>query len=125
VPIALLVIVLICCGCVRELSSLTASRVAVERSNEEARRLYQVEPFKEEDGDLRKAGGQWVWHALTSAAGKDFVATVTFDAKVAVVGVEVRMLVHPARLLPADPEQFPGSEVEPDGRSYLPEVIPE
>lgn len=83
-------------GCTRSPSAASISRVAVARSNQEAKRLYNSEPFKQEHGQLRTEGQQSVWEALTSSGGHDMTARVTFDEHGAVVGVDVNMLAHPS-----------------------------
>jgi len=124
--IVLLFATLLISGCNRSPSAASISEMAVSRSNQEAKRLFKLEPFKVEDGELRTEGSQSVWEALTSSGGHDMTARVTLDEHGAVVGVDVKMLTHPGagpatnfnslqHLLP--PEQ----QREKQG---IPEVIP-
>lgn len=86
---------LLFCGCVRAPSAATLSRLAVVASNQEASRLYHVQPFREEHGQLRSVAGVSVWEGLTSSGGHTLVATVTFNEKGTVVRVDVRMIANP------------------------------
>jgi hypothetical protein len=111
-----LIAAVICGGCTRE------SSVAVMRSNQEAQRLYQVEPFKEEHGQWRSDGGRKTWDALTSTGGHDFTARVVFDESDAVVSVDVQMLAHPSAEPATNLDLLPG----PDGQEKklgIPEVM--
>ncbi len=66
-----------------------AIRLAVSESNNEAQRLYQVTPFKSDDGKLWMAGNHWVWDARANADGHDYTSKVTFDRNAAVATVKV------------------------------------
>jgi hypothetical protein len=104
-------------GCSREAS------IAVTRSNQEAKRLYQVEPFTEGHGQWRSDGGQKIWDALTSIGGHDFTARVVFDESGAVVSVDVRMLAHPS----SEPATNLNLLPEPDRQEKklgIPELMP-
>jgi hypothetical protein len=78
-------------GCTRESKSSTA----VTKGNQEAKRLYQVEPFQEQHGQWRTDGAQKIWDALTSTGGHDFTARVVFDERGGVATVDVRMIAPP------------------------------
>jgi hypothetical protein len=95
VLVVLLFTALLIYGCSRPPSAASISGAAVTRSNQEAKRLYNIEPFKQEHGQLRTEGQQSVWEALTSSGGNDMTARVTFDEHGAVVEVDVKMLTHP------------------------------
>jgi hypothetical protein len=77
------------CGCATPTDD-NAIRLAVSQSNLEAQRLYQVTPFRSEDGKLWMSGNHWVWDAKTTADGHELTAKVTFDRNGAVAVV----LVH-------------------------------
>jgi hypothetical protein len=77
------------CGCATP-TDKNAIRLAVSQSNEEAQRLFQVAPFKSDDGKLWMAGNHWVWDARANADGHDFTAKVTFDRSGAPVAVQVQ-----------------------------------
>ncbi len=66
------------------------------KSNQEAKGLYQVEPFKEDQGHWRSEDHHRLWEAPTCSGGQDLTAKVTFDEKGAVLSVDVRMLGHPS-----------------------------
>ena len=122
-PIVLTFTALLFCGCARMPSAATLSRLAVARSNQEAKRLYHVEPFKEEHGQWRSEGQQRIWEALTSTGGHDMTGKVTFDQRGSVTGVYVRMLAHPS------PEPSPnlsplGPNIPREKRFGIPEVMP-
>ena len=76
------------CGCATPTDD-NAIRLAVSQSNLEAQRLYQVTPFKSDDGKLWMAGNHWVWDAKTTADGHDYTSKVTFDRNGAVATVQV------------------------------------
>jgi len=95
VLLVLLFAALLIYGCSRSPSAPSISGVAVARSNQEAKRLYKIEPFNQEHGQLRTEGPQSIWEALTSSGGHDMTARVTFDEHGVVVGVDVKMLTHP------------------------------
>ena len=105
-------------------SAGSISRVAVAKSNQEAKRLYHIEPFKQEDGQLRAVGQQSVWDALTSSGGYDLTAKVTLDEHGSVVGVEVRMLIHPSTEQITNLDDFIGPDMEREKRLGIPEVMP-
>ena len=86
---------LLFCGCVRAPSATTLSRLAVVASNQEASRLYHLQPFREEHGQLRSMAGSSVWEGLTSSGGHTMAATVAFNKKGTVVSVDVRMIANP------------------------------
>ena len=71
------------------------SRVAVVRANHEAKRLFNMEPFERDHGNLRSATNGWMWHALTSSGNVDLMAAVSFKQTGAVDGVKVQMFSHP------------------------------
>lgn len=97
--------------------------VAVRASNEEAARLYHVEPFNEQDGQMRRAGDGFVWEGLTSSGGHDLVARVTFDRAGSIEGVEVQMLVHPELEPSTNLNRQMRPEIQPSPSS-IPEVVP-
>jgi hypothetical protein len=76
------------CGCATPTDPKAIS-LAVSQSNVETQRLYQVEPFKSEDGKLWKAGNHWVWDARTTADSHDYTSRVSFDRNGAVATVHV------------------------------------
>jgi len=119
-PIALLFAALLFSGCTREPSTAPALRMAVLRSNEEAKRLYHNEPFKEEHGHWRAEGQQSIWEALTSSGANDMLAKVTFDEKLHVVRVDVQMLA----LRGLEPSTNPDHLLDPDMHRGIPEVMP-
>ena len=104
-------------GCTRE------SSVAVTKSNQEAKRLYHVEPFKEGHGQWRLDGEQKIWDALTSTGGHDFTARVVFDQRGAVVSVDVRMLAHPTSEPATNLNFLPGLDKQ-QKKLGIPEVMP-
>ena len=99
------------------------SSVAVTKSNQEAKRLYQIEPFKEGHGQWRSDGGKKIWDALVSTGGHDFVAKVVFDERGAVVSVDVRMLAHPTSEPATNPNLLPGPDKQ-QKKLGIPEVMP-
>lgn len=109
-------------GCARE------SSVAVTKSNQAAKRLYHVEPFKEEHGQWRSEGQQQIWDALTSSGGHDFTAKVIFDQRGSAVSVDVRMLADPTSEPAKKLDLVPGHLVPgPDRQEKklgIPEVMP-
>jgi hypothetical protein len=113
-PLSSLLAAVLFSGCASD------SSVAVARSNQEAQRLYHVEPFKKQHGQWRSEGQQEVWEALTSYGGRDFTAKVVFIGKRAIASVNVQMLAHPG------PEPFLqiGPEMLRERRSGIPEVMP-
>ena len=117
VLLASLVAVVVFFGCTRE------SSVALTKCNQEAKRLYQVEPFKAEHGQWRSDGGQKIWDALTSTGGHDFTARVVFDERGAVVSVDVRMLAHPTSEPATNHNPFPGPDKH-EKKLGIPEVMP-
>lgn len=123
-PVALLFAALLFCGCTRELSTASASRMAVLRSNQEAKRLYHIEPFKEEHGQWRVEGQQSIWEALTSYGGHDMLAKVTFDQKSNVVSVDIRMLAHPISEPATNLDHLLNPNQHREKRLGIPEVIP-
>jgi hypothetical protein len=125
IPIALLFAALLFCGCTREPSKASASRAAVLRSNQEAMRLYHIEPFKEEHGQWRAEGQRSIWAALTSSGTYDVQAKVTFDEKEHVVSVDVRMLTHPDSKPSTKPDQVSDHpDMHQEKRLGIPEVMP-
>jgi hypothetical protein len=120
--VVLLLVALILFGCTRSPSAPSVSQVAVARSNQEAKRLYDIAPFKQEHGQFRTNGTGPVWEALTSSGGHDVTAKVTFDEHGSVVGVDVRMLTHPAMEPITNFNNLPGPEKLPKG---IPEVMPQ
>jgi len=76
------------CGCATP-TDKNAIHLAVMQSNDEAQRLYQVAPFKSDDGKLWMDGNHWVWDARTTADSHDFTSKVTFDRNAAVASVQV------------------------------------
>ena len=84
------------------------SRVAVVRADQEAKRLYDLEPFERNQGTLRGAANGWTWQALTSSGKVDLMAAVSFKRDGAVGGVEVQMFSppHPAFPWRSFPPQF-------------------
>ena len=95
---ALLSMVVLSCGCAPSAADL--SRAAVARSNQEAKRLYNLEPFNEEDGDLEEDGQLRLWKALASAGGFDMTAKVTFDPNGSIMNVSVNMLTIQNKVQP-------------------------
>lgn len=122
ISVELLVAALIFHGCVREPSTASMSRLAVARSNQEAKRLYHIEPFNLEHGLWQTEGQQQLWEALTSSGGYDMTAKVIFDEKGSVVRVEVRMLVHPNSEPPTN--LLPRPDITRERRLGIPEVMP-
>ena len=53
IPIALFFAAILFCGCTRESSTARVSRRAVLRGKQESKRLYHIEPFREEHGQWR------------------------------------------------------------------------
>ena len=76
------------CGCATPKDDKSIE-LAVSQSNVEARRLYQVEPFKRDDGKLWMAGNHWVWDAKANTDGHDYKSHVVFDRNNAVAEVHV------------------------------------
>jgi hypothetical protein len=76
------------CGCATPTND-NVIRIAVSQSNLEAQRMYQVTPFRSDDGKLWMAGNHWVWDAKTTVDGHEMTAKVTFDRNDAVVLVQV------------------------------------
>lgn len=103
------------------------SRVAVLRANQEARRVYNVEPFTRDQGTLRRDGNAWIWQALTSSGQADLVAQVNFSPNGSVAGVNVQMMSHPSPT-PAEPQlPVPNEDALPSpGKQPLgpPEIFP-
>ena len=123
--LTLLLAALIFCGCARDRSVVSRSRLAVSKCNQEAKRLYHIEPFKEEHGQWRSEGHQQIWEALTSSAGHDMTGKVVFDPQGSVVSVGVQMLSHPTRPETAtnlNPVLAP--DTKPERRRSIPEVMP-
>jgi hypothetical protein len=123
VLVALLFVALLVYGCSRSPSAASIAGVAVARSNQEAKRLYKIEPFKQEHGQLRTEGAQSVWEALTSSGGHDMTARVTFDERGAVLGVDVKMLTHPGAESFTNFNSFP--QFLPSERQREKQEIPE
>ena len=117
VLVASLLAAAVCFGCTRESSD------AVTKCNQEAKRLYQVEPFKEGHGQWRSDGGQKIWDALTSTGGHDFTARVVFDESGDVVSVDVRMLAHPTSEPATNLNLLPGPDRQ-EKKLGIPEVMP-
>jgi len=117
VLLALLLAVVVFFGCTRD------SSVALTKCNQEAKRLYQVEPFKAEHGRWQSDEGQKIWDALTSSGGHDFTARVVFDERGAVVSVDVRMLAHPTSEPATNLDPLPGPEKN-EKKLGIPEVMP-
>jgi hypothetical protein len=115
--LGLLLVALMGSGCGREVST------AVARSNQEAKRLYHVEPFREEHGQWRSERHQRIWDALTSTGGHDFTARVVFDERGDVVSADVRMLTHPASEPATNLNFLPGPDKQ-EKRLGIPEVMP-
>jgi hypothetical protein len=86
--VTMLAFIAFLCGCATP-TDQNAIRLAVSQSNEEAQRLYQVAPFKSDDGKLWMAGNHWVWDARTTADGHDLSSRVDFDRNGAVASVQV------------------------------------
>jgi hypothetical protein len=124
ISLALLLAALIFCGCAREASVASRSRLAVSRSNQEAKRLYHVEPFKEEHGQWRSEGQEQIWEALTSSGGHDMTAKVIFDRRGSVVSAHVQMLAYPGPERPTNLFKPIGPEMLGKGRLTIPEVMP-
>jgi len=114
---SLLAAVVVCFGCTRE------SNVEVTKSNQAAKRLYHVEPFKAGHGQWRSDGGQKIWDALTSNGGHAFTAKVVFDERGAVVSVDVRMLAHPTSEPATNLNHLPGPDKQ-EKKLGIPEVMP-
>jgi hypothetical protein len=96
---------------------------AVARSNQEAKRLYHVEPFREEHGQWGANGHQRNWDALTSTGGHDFTSRVVFDERGNVVSVDVRMLTHPTPEPATNLNFLPGLDRQ-EKKLGIPEVMP-
>ncbi|MFN7138623.1 MAG: hypothetical protein ACK4UN_04740 [Limisphaerales bacterium] len=94
---------------------------AVEASNREAQRLYQVEPFEVGHGTLRQEGGSVFWEAFTSVNGNDFKAKVKLNESGAVLDAQVRMFVHPDITAPPTTPEPGKPETSP---VPIPEVMP-
>ena len=124
-PLALLSLSALALAFVSCARTPSAVSKAVARSNEEAKRLYQVEPFTKDHGQLLEEGDHTVWEALTSFAGKDMVARVTFDESGSVIGVEVQMLVQPTLEPSTNFDPLPPPSVPYDARPRIPEVMQE
>ena len=120
-PLVLMLTALLFCGCARIPSARTVSRLAVVTSNREAERLYHVEPFKQQHGQLRAEGDHLVWDGLTSSGGHDLLAKVTFDKSGSVASVDVRMLARPSHEPPANPDRPEGPDL---WQERIPEVMP-
>jgi hypothetical protein len=113
------------CGCTRKPSAVSVPAVALLRSNQEAKHLYDIEPFKQEHGQLRTEGNQSVWEALTSSGGNDVTSKVTFDQHGTVIRVDVKMLTHPRPEPPTNLnnlQRLPPRDRQLD--KHPPEVIP-
>ncbi len=115
----LLVPALVIFGCVRKPGAASISSVALTRSNQEAKRLYNLEPFRKDDGHLVAEGQRQVWEALTSTQNHDMVAKVIFDEYGSVVSVDVQMLARPDQ----EPSPSKPDHVAPPRRG-IPEVMP-
>ena len=103
------------------------SRVAVARANQEAKRLYDVEPFRPDQGTLRGDGDGWIWQALTSSGQADVLARVTFERNGSVGGVVVQMFSHPRPSVPQPSVPKIGADPLPSPRERPlgpPEIIP-
>lgn len=100
------------------------SGLAVARSNQEAKRLYQVEPFRKEHGHWRSEGQRQIWQALTSSGGRDFTAMVTFDETGNVANVEVQILAHPVLTPATSVPTLLGPDTKPEKNLGIPEVMP-
>jgi hypothetical protein len=124
IPIAMLLGALVFSGCTTAPNAAKASRSAVARSNEEAKRLYHAEPFKLEHGQLRTERNRLVWDALTSSSGHDFVARVALNEKGSVVSVDVRMIAPPHWEPPALLDHPRGLDKPNKERPGIPEVVP-
>ena len=122
-PVALLFAAFLC-GCTGPVTQGKASRLAVVRSNEEAERVYHVQPFKEEHGELRVESGHWVWDGLTSYGGHDLLSKVIFDDKGLVASVDVRMQANPAEDLRENLKPMPRHVRDNALRIGIPEVMP-
>lgn len=90
-----LVLVVALSGCAHHTGVASMSRVAALRSNEEASRLYRVEPFTAECGHWRTEGERHIWDALASSGRHDLIAKVIFDRRGSVVSTGVQMIAHP------------------------------
>ena len=77
------------CGCATP-TDHNAIRLAVSQSNEEAMRLYQLAPFRSDDGKLWMSGHHWVWDARVTVDGHDYTSRVTFDRNAAAAEVHVQ-----------------------------------
>lgn len=78
------------CGCATPTDD-NAIRLAVSQSNDEAMRMYNVAPFRSDDGKLWMAGNHWVWDAhTTSPDGHEMTAHVTFDRGGTVIAAQVQ-----------------------------------
>jgi len=110
-------------ACARTPGAASVSKLAVARSNQEARRLYRVEPFQRKDGEVRVEGQYRVWEALTSIRGNDMTAKVVVDEQGSVVSVDVRMLAHPTAEPSPKVDQLMGPDKTPVRRG-IPEVMP-
>jgi hypothetical protein len=104
-------------GCIPN-SNVTVTSIAVSKSNQEAKRLFHVEPFREGHGQWRPEGVHKVWDALTSTAKHDFTAKVVLDESGAVVSVTVRKLEE--RISAPAPNLGPNGQERPLG---IPEVM--
>jgi hypothetical protein len=124
IPIALLFAALLFYGCAREPNPAAALRVAVLRSNQEAKRLFRIEPFKEENGHWRVEGQQSIWDALTSSGGHDILAAVRFDQKGRVASVDVRMITHPSSVTSTNSDLLLDPDMHRERRLGIPEVMP-
>lgn len=107
-----------------KIEMLLAEVKAVAKSNQEAKRLHNVEPFSQEHGLLRTEADHFVWEALTASRGHDMVAKVTFGEKGSVVNVDVQMLAPP-RPEPVKDRGNPRTPgVRGEKRMGPPEVMP-
>ena len=100
--------------------------MAVNRANQEAKRLYDMEPFKADHGTLRAEGDGWIWQALTSSGQVDLLAAVTFEGDGSAVSAEVQMLSHPRDPFP-QPSPTTGEDSLPSSRQKPlgpPEIMP-
>lgn len=84
------------CGCASGPNRTDVARLAVAKSNEEARRLYHISPFKPENGQMTTQGNHLVWDALTSSGGMDVVSKVVMDRYGMIVSVDVRLQISTA-----------------------------
>ena len=72
-----------------------ALQLAVTQANDKAKRLYRIEPFAADDGELTRKHGGWLWEALTSVDKVDVTARVFLPGTGAGATVNVEMISHP------------------------------